>query len=196
LFCSALLRVHLWPGMENEGRREAGKSDGGVSPMAPLLLLTACAGLVVWLNIVSSRPTGPAPPPVFRKTIYQEDENGCGPAALAMVLTDHGIVAAPGEIAAGRLKGGDGMSMLELKSYAESRGLAVAGWRLTYEDLRSAPKPAILLVSGGHFLVVDSIDGLGRALCRDPQAGNKLYPREVMAAMWQGEALVFTATQK
>lgn len=83
--------------------------------------------------------------------------------------------------------------MLELKSYAESRGLAVTGWHLTYNELRAAPKPAILLVSGGHFLVVDSIDGGGRAICRDPQAGNMIYPREVLAALWHGEALVSTA---
>lgn len=179
--------------MESEGRGNVGRAGGAASPLIPLFLLTGCAGLIAWLNILSALHGTPAPPPVLRKTIYQEDETGCGPAALAMVLADHGIDCSPAEVAAGHPHRDDGMSMLELKLFAQSRGLAVSGWRLTQEDLRLAPKPAILLVSGGHFLVVDSVDGHGRAFCRDPQAGNVLYPREVLSAMWNGETLVFTA---
>ena len=163
------------------------------SPLVPLFLLAGCAGLIAWLNVLSVVPGAPSPPPVLRKTIYQEEENGCGPAALAMVLADHGINCSPAEVAAGYPHRDEGMSMNELKGYAESRGLAVSGWRLTHEDLRLAPKPAILLVSGGHFLVVDSVDERGRAFCRDPQSGNMIYPREAMAAIWRGETLILTA---
>jgi ABC-type bacteriocin/lantibiotic exporter with double-glycine peptidase domain len=182
--------------MDMKDRGVGEKGGNAASPLIPLLILTGCAGLIAWITILSDLADLQPPPLVLRKTIYQEDENGCGPAALAMMLSDHGIACTPAEIAAGQPRRDGGMSMADLKSYAESRGLALSGWHLSYEDLRVVSKPAILLVSGGHFLVVDSIDGRGRALCRDPQAGNIIYPREVMAAMWHGEALVCTAMDR
>ena len=170
-----------------------GSEPGAISPTVPLLILTACAGIVAWLDILSIRSAPSSLPILLRKTIFQEDENGCGPAALAMVLNDHGINCTPADIAAEIGRSDSGASMRDLRSFAERRGVTATGWRLTYEDLRSAPKPAILLLAGGHFVVVDSVDCRGRTYCRDPEAGNILYQRGVITRMWHGETLVFRA---
>ena len=167
------------------------KGEGGSSTLIPLFILTACVGLVALLNILSVFPTPPGALPRMKKTIFQESVNGCGPAALAMVFADHGISWSPSEIGASLPSNGEGVSMLDLRRCAEAKGLSAAGWRLAASDLRSVPMPVILLVSGGHFIVVDSVDGKGRVLCRDPESGNMLYPRDVLDAMWHGEALVF-----
>jgi ABC-type bacteriocin/lantibiotic exporter with double-glycine peptidase domain len=108
-----------------------------------------------------------------------------------MILADHEINCTPSEITASMATGSGEVSMLDLKRFAEKKGLSVSGWRLTFDDLRSAPKPVILLVSGGHFIVADSVDARGRVICRDPESGNILYPRDALASSWHGEALVF-----
>jgi len=121
----------------------------------------------------------------------QTKPNGCGPASLKMVLDHFGLLVALGELEKQVMLTRRGTSMLALKEAAERRGLCAEGWRLVGKDLLRVSLPAIILVHGDHFMVVDSISAQRQVYMRDPAVGRLRMSLYQLAGLWRGETLVF-----
>ncbi len=121
----------------------------------------------------------------------QKKRNECGAASLKMVFDHAGIPATPLELRRELALTRHGTSMLALKQAAEKRGLHAAGWRLTTGGLSRIPTPAILLIHGDHFVVMDSVSGEAGAFLRDPALGRLRIGLPQLARIWRGETLVF-----
>lgn len=122
----------------------------------------------------------------------QTKPNGCGPASLKMVLDHFDLPVALSEPVKRVALTRRGTSMLALKEAAERQGLCSEGWRLNRQDLFRIPFPAIILIRGDHFVVVDSISPQGSVYVRDPAIGRLRIHLDRVDAMWRGETLVFT----
>ena len=84
-----------------------------------------------------------------------------------------------------------GTTMLSLKKLAETEGLVCEGWRFKADDLRRMPLPAILLVHGSHYVVLDSFTAKGDFVIRDPACGRFRMSPEKLNSIWGGETLLF-----
>jgi predicted double-glycine peptidase len=89
-----------------------------------------------------------------------------------------------------------GFSMLELKHYAEARGLVAGGFKTNKpEDLRKLRAPAIALVNSRgykHFVVIRHVRGDEVAFA-DPVFGNRVEKLETFAKRWNNVILVVVA---
>lgn len=88
-----------------------------------------------------------------------------------------------------------GTSMLDLRNGAVASGVRAEGVKMTWHDLVKLDAPAILFVSGNHFLCVDprektQHDGEDRLRVYDLPGATLWMGRDELAAMWKGEALV------
>lgn len=155
------------------------------------LVLPGCAG-----------PTPPASVPVaslkeLRQTgvVVQQWDLSCAAAALSTVLTfQHDLPDTEKAIAEAMLRRTDplrvrtrgGFSLLDLKRYADSRGLRGIGYaRLSMDDLsRLAPVIVPVNFSGfPHFVVFRGVVD-GRVLLADPAFGNRVVHPEYFQARW------------
>jgi predicted double-glycine peptidase len=124
----------------------------------------------------------------------QRKRNDCGPASLKMIF-DHVAIHAPlGELTEELALTRTGTSMLALKEAAERRGLHAEGWRLTTRGLVRVPSPAVLLIHGDHFVVMDSVSTDYQIFIRDPALGRLRMSLHRLARVWRGETLVFFGT--
>lgn len=127
--------------------------------------------------------------------IVQQWDASCGAAALATVLRfQHGIPVDERTVAQGMLRTTDplrvryrgGFSLLDLKRYAESRGLRATAYReSTAADLEQF-KPAIVPVNLSgfpHFIVYRGRIG-DSVLIADPGYGNRVLPASTFEAAW------------
>jgi ABC-type bacteriocin/lantibiotic exporter with double-glycine peptidase domain len=125
----------------------------------------------------------------------QRSSSDCGAAALWM-LFDHFGISVNYEDLIGQLGVMPrGTTMLSLKQLAETRGLLCEGWRLAPDDLRHIPFPAILLVQGNHYVVLDSFTPRGDFVVRDPARGKLQISRQGLESIWGGEILLFCQKQ-
>jgi len=124
--------------------------------------------------------------------VWQRSTTDCGAAALQMIFAHFNIVADYAELAFRLELATGGTSMLRLKRAAEARGLLCRGWRLAARDLPAIPLPAILLLRGNHFVVLDSYVTGGSFFIRDPSRGKLQLTTRKLESIWRGEILLFT----
>jgi uncharacterized protein len=171
------------------------------------------AALILPLLAAAVGPAAAGDPPPVRsllelrqdRVVIQQWDNSCGAAALTTVLRHQlGEPVTERQVAEGMLRRTDplrvrhrgGFSLLDLKRYAEARGLAADGYgELTLDDL-PALAPLIVPVrsrAGDHFVVVRGIEG-GRVVLADPAFGNRTLPVAVFAATWK-DGIGFVVTR-
>jgi hypothetical protein len=178
-------------------------------PRSPLSR-TLAALAVVLSAAAGAAWTHPTAPPVARAVAWavgaqylgsggvrmQQGEVDCGVAALQMVLDARGVRQAGIDSARAAILGrGQGATLAELQALAARSGLRSEGWRMDAAALARAPRPLIAHFAD-HFVVVDSVDGDGSVLARDPGIGRVRFSAERFAALWTGNVLVFPPSAK
>lgn len=132
----------------------------------------------------------------FRTVVRQQYDYSCGSAALATLLSHHyGVKVTEAEIFEAMYAKGDqqkirkvGFSLLDMKRYLESHGMAADGYRATLKQLESAKAPALSVISVGnyrHFVVIKGMRD-GKVLVGDPALGLKTYDEAEFAKVWNG----------
>lgn len=140
----------------------------------------------------------------FRTVVRQQYDYSCGSAAVATLLRFHyGLHVNEGEVFQSMYDRGDqarirsvGFSMLDMRSYLETRGFRADGLRLTLDRLATLNTPTIALISHDgyrHFVVVKGISA-DRVLVGDPTFGLQTYTRAEFAAVWNGVVLAIRQT--
>jgi uncharacterized protein len=187
----------------NDARRRR-----SLRPPLSVVFLPLLAGLAGCME------TPPAPPrQVYSllearqaKTVVQKWDYSCGAAALATVLTyEHGDKVTEREVAAGMLQKTDvqlvrqrlGFSLLDLKRYANSRGLDADGYgQLTVADLAGfGPTIVPIEVRGQmHFVVFRGVMG-DRVLLSDPAFGSRTLTVDQFQEIWTN-GIGFTVTRR
>jgi len=127
--------------------------------------------------------------------VLQHHRNNCGPAALKMIFDHYGVQCDLSEIERRIGLTPKGSSMLALKQISEIKGLRAEGWNFTLDDFLKSPLPALLLVHGNHYVVVDSASADGYLYVRDPALGRMRIKKETLHAVWNGETLVFRKSE-
>lgn len=179
------------------------RGPGAVSrffPAAALLTLCACATQEPpsrpVVSLIEMRQAG---------VVVQQWDLSCAAAALATILRfQHDIPVTEKAIAESMLRRTDplrvrirgGFSLLDLKRYAETRGLKGIGYtQLSMDDL-SRLAPAIVPVDFSgfpHFVVFrGTIDD--RVLLADPAFGNRLVHADYFRARWLKQIGFIVAT--
>ena len=134
----------------------------------------------------------------FRTVVRQQYDYSCGSAAVATMLRFHyGVSVNEGEVFQSMYERGDqariravGFSMLDMRSYLETRGFHADGLRLSLDRLAELQIPAIALITHNnyrHFVVVKGVSA-DRVLVGDPTFGLQTYTREEFQAIWNGVA--------
>lgn len=140
----------------------------------------------------------------FRNVVRQNTDYSCGAAALATLLTHYfGEQTSEEEILNSILEEADeetirrimtsGLSLLDLKKYAEALGFRGKGYRLDGKGLKGLDRPAIGLVKikgYNHFVVITSVKG-EKVFIADPVKGNTVRPLDEFMDMWNTIVLVF-----
>lgn len=121
--------------------------------------------------------------------IFQEGQNDCGPAALAMVLEGFGHRIGREEILNQIVMTKKGTTMDELRRFAFARGLVFEGWKLEINDLAGRQFPMLFFIKQNHFVAADSIVQ-GMVYFRDPAIGKLKMPAVRFKKMWDGYALI------
>jgi len=130
--------------------------------------------------------------------VRQSFDYSCGSAALATLLSSDSVPISESEILDEVLSGlGDaekfhtmqeGLSLLDLKRVAESRGHRADGYRVKFDVLSQLTRPVIVFVQPGgyrHFAVLREIRGR-RVFLADPARGNIRVPIWKFQQMWLG----------
>jgi predicted double-glycine peptidase len=132
----------------------------------------------------------------FRSVIRQQYDFSCGSAAVATLLTYHYGIKTP-EIDSFKAMWarGDqgkirqlGFSMLDMKSYLQTRGLNAQGYRFKVSDIAASGRPGIALIDlrgFKHFVVVKGVRG-NRVLVGDSILGITEYATQDFEKMWNG----------
>jgi ABC-type bacteriocin/lantibiotic exporter with double-glycine peptidase domain len=140
------------------------------------------------------RSTVTTTPPLF-----QAEEGDCGAACLAILLAHHGRHAGAHEVREVCGVSRNGLTAAALVHAAARYGLRGAGKRLSTQDhralvraLRTVPTPAITLLRGSHFAVLDGVTRHGRIVLNDPAAGRRVLPAAEFAELFSQLVLTFT----
>lgn len=139
----------------------------------------------------------------WNTVIRQQYDFSCGSAAIATLLTYHyNMPVKEDEVFRDMFTLGDqekikkdGFSLLDMKTYLDSRGLKADGFRFQLESFAKIQVPGITLVNTNgykHFVVVKGISA-DEILIGDPAAGTVILPREQFETLWTGAVLVARA---
>ena len=141
----------------------------------------------------------------LHKVVPQTVDYSCGAAAMATLLRYHfGHQITEKEITLGMFQIGDkgeirkrGFSMLDMKSFAQSRGLQVEGYKINdVNTLRKLTIPVIALIDTSrykHFVVVRKVDDRFVYLS-DPSWGNRKMLVEDFQNNWNQVVLVLAGS--
>lgn len=121
----------------------------------------------------------------FETVVRQQYDYSCGSAAVATLLTHHyDLPTSEAEAFAAMFASGDqarirevGFSLLDIKLYLESRGLAADGFTVPLSTLAEVGVPAITLIETDgyrHFVVVKGLSE-DSVLVGDPALGLRTY---------------------
>jgi predicted double-glycine peptidase len=138
-----------------------------------------------------------------QNVVIQRYDYSCGAGALATLMQYYfGDEVTEDEVLFGILasmskeeildREEKGLSLLDLKRYAESRGYQAVGVKLTYESLKQLKGPVLIhLEREGykHFAVLKGVLG-DRIYLADPSRGNIRMSVDRFAQEWSGIALV------
>lgn len=135
----------------------------------------------------------------FSDLVRQQTDFSCGAAALATIFRyAYGMNTDEEDVLRGLLKISDiervyakGFSLLDLKNYAESKGLQAAGFEVGPEVLDDLKIPTIVLldIKGyQHFVVLKKTSG-DRVYVGDPALGNNVLSRGEFVSAWNGVVL-------
>jgi predicted double-glycine peptidase len=143
----------------------------------------------------------------FRGIVRQTFDLSCGAAALATLIKGYfGIDVDESGVIKDMLENAstddakniatNGFSMLELKRYAESRGLIAGGFRSNKpEELRKLRAPVVALINSrgyNHFVVIRHVRGDEVAVA-DPVFGNRTETLKQFAKRWNNVILVIVS---
>lgn len=139
----------------------------------------------------------------FRYIVRQHYDYSCGAAAVATVLKyAYGIDASEAGVIRGMIDVSDaavvrkrGFSMLDMKHYADSIGLAGAGYRISLGGLYAVSVPVIVLldVQGyTHFVVLKKTTP-AHVYVADPMLGNRVIPTSDFVSSWDGLIFVIAS---
>jgi uncharacterized protein len=140
------------------------------------------------------------------RVIVQKWETSCAAAALATVLTfSHNDPVTEKAATMGMLRTTDpikvkvrgGFSMLDMKRFAETRGLNGIGYKnLSFEDLLTLDAPIVPIDFQGnpHFVVVRGLNGDGEVHLADPAFGNHAISAEKFKSVWK-DGMAFVVTE-
>jgi uncharacterized protein len=129
--------------------------------------------------------------------VVQKWDTSCGAAALATLLQyQHGLRDSEKEIAEAMLRVTDplkvkvrgGFSLLDLKRYADARGLEGVGYmKLGFDDLLEMTPAVVPITTRGypHFVVVRGKTDQ-KVLIADPAFGNRTMDVEAFQSAWEG----------
>lgn len=179
-----------------------------------LLLLAGCAAEVGGASrfVAPLGPVGQYNVPVrsvaeqrFAGVIRQRYDFSCGSAALATLLRHHydfdvgeatafrGMWARGDQAQIRRL----GFSLLDMKRWLASRGIAADGYKVPLDKIQSTGIPGIALIAiknYRHFVVVKGVTA-HEVLLGDPSAGVTVMPRAQFQSTWNGIYFVLAEDQ-
>jgi ATP-binding cassette, subfamily B, bacterial len=123
------------------------------------------------------------------KFFHQHESIDCGPACLAMIGYYHGLPYTVGDIkklcAITRM----GVSIQDIVQGGKKMGLAVTPLKLTVDELKEIPLPAILFWKQDHFVVLHKIkSNVAGTLYHiaDPGYGKAILETDVFLKEWIG----------
>lgn len=117
--------------------------------------------------------------------IMQHDSMECGVACLTSVLRHYGVNASLSRVAEVCSATTEGVSMLGMKRAAEKFGLECLSARVTLEELKECPLPAILHWNQNHFVVLYGLGRKGSRYCIcDPGKGLMKLTEEEFTSHW------------
>lgn len=136
----------------------------------------------------------------YRTVVVQRYDYSCGAAAVATLLTySYGRPTPEAEPFLQMFRHGDkakitklGFSLLDMKSYLESQGFQVSGFRLSLAQLQKVAVPGIALVEINgykHFIVIRAVNDTS-VLFADPARGMQILARDRFEKIWDGVLLV------
>jgi len=183
--------------------------------LLPLVTLAACGQSVSGTSrfIANVGPVGDYTLPVrsvadqrFAGIVRQRYDFSCGSAALATLLRYHYDFDVREDVAfRGMWARGDraqirrlGFSLLDMKRWLASRGLAADGYQFPLDKVASTGVPGIALIAVRnyrHFVVVKGVRG-SEVLLGDPSAGLSVMSRRDFERAWNGVYFVLTDEQK
>jgi len=135
--------------------------------------------------------------------VRQQYDFSCGSAAIATLLTYHyDMPVKEDEVFRDMFTLGnqpkikkDGFSLLDMKTYLDSRGMQSDGFRFKLESFAKIRVPGITLVNTRgykHFVVVKGISD-DEVLIGDPAAGTVILSHEQFKGLWSGAVLIARA---
>ena len=135
----------------------------------------------------------------FKATTRQQYDFSCGSAAVATLLTHHynDPVTEQSVFEAMFARGdqkkirSEGFSLLDMKTYLNTRQFLADGFELTLDKLLASRLPAIVLISEKgyrHFVVIKGMRN-GRILMGDPSTGTRAISRIAFDAIWVNKVL-------
>ncbi|MRW91278.1 peptidase C39 family protein [Duganella sp. FT80W] len=143
----------------------------------------------------------------YKHIVRQAFDYSCGSAALVTILNYHlGVMVNEQQAMEGMLDKGEkdkiierrGFSLLDMKRYVGSLGLAGAGFKAEIKDLQTLDEPAIVPIDyagSKHFVVLRGIrDGV--VYIADPSAGNIVFSVEEFARWWDKNTLFIISPAK
>jgi ABC-type bacteriocin/lantibiotic exporter with double-glycine peptidase domain len=147
----------------------------------------------------------PRRPRVVRTPLVQQSEEAdCGAACLAMVLAWHGRHVPRQELQNVCGAGRDGLTAAALARVAGEYGLRASGKRLKLTGrretdltvLRGIALPAVILVRGNHFVVLEEVTSAGRVTTNDPAAGRSTVDLDEFRSTFSGVVLSLALTDR
>lgn len=129
--------------------------------------------------------------PHARRWVGQESADDCGLAALAMIARHFGGEVTLGEVRLATDHSPGMLSVLQLCQVADRLGLDAAAVRVTADRLADLSLPAVLHLTGEHFVVAFEASGDGVTIA-DPASGVVAMSRQRLADIWSGHAVTFS----
>ena len=132
----------------------------------------------------------------FAEVVRQRYDFSCGSAALATLLRyGYGYRVREDNAFRGMWAEGDreqirrlGFSLLDMKRWLDSEGLAADGYKVSLEEIAKTGLPGIVMVTTAgyrHFVVVRGVTA-SEVLVADPSTGLQIMPLEAFAKVWNG----------
>lgn len=126
----------------------------------------------------------------WKNTVAQESLNDCGVAVMKMIFNYYNHNISQEEIYAALPLSDQGVSMFDLKAYAEENAFEVEGIRCSESTLQDRLPPTIFLMDWDHFIVVDSVASGETVYLRDPLQGRCTLDVDTFFRYTDGLALI------